>query len=82
MPLCVIGKPIQVGEDTIHAEERGVSKVFIPFTKKQVPMERQQLIQVGIALVIGIIIGIGIGFLLWHGAGASGTCAVPVNAVN
>jgi len=40
-------------------------------------MERQQLIQLGIAIVIGIIIGIAIGFLLWHGAGASGTCAVP-----
>jgi F0F1-type ATP synthase assembly protein I len=40
-------------------------------------MERQQLIQIGITLVIGILIGIGIGFALWHGAGASGTCAVP-----
>lgn len=40
-------------------------------------MERQQLMQIGIALVIGILIGIGIGFALWHGA--SGTCAVPVN---
>jgi hypothetical protein len=42
-------------------------------------MERQQLIQLGIGLVIGIVIGLAIGFLLWHGAGASGTCAVPVN---
>jgi hypothetical protein len=40
-------------------------------------MERQQLIQLGIALAIGIVIGISIGFLLWHGAGAPGTCAVP-----
>jgi F0F1-type ATP synthase assembly protein I len=60
------------------AEDRGVSQVFIPITKKQVPMERQQLIQLGTALVIGIIIGLGIGFMLWHGAGASGTCAVPL----
>ena len=44
-------------------------------------MERQQLIQLGITLVTGIIIGLIIGFALWHGAGASGTCAVPpVNA--
>jgi hypothetical protein len=70
--------PRESCDDPIHADERGVSKVFIPFTKKQVPMERQQLIQLGIALVIGIIIGIAIGFTLWHGAGASGTCAVPV----
>jgi len=42
-------------------------------------MERQQLIQLGTALVIGIIIGLGIGFILWHGAGASGTCAVPLS---
>ena len=41
-------------------------------------MERQQLIQLGITLVIGIIIGLIIGFALWHGAGASGTCTVPV----
>jgi hypothetical protein len=38
-------------------------------------MERQQLIQLGIALVIGIIIGVIVGFALWHGG--SGTCALP-----
>jgi hypothetical protein len=41
-------------------------------------MERQQLIQLGTALVIGIIIGLGIGFMLWHGSAASGTCTVPL----
>jgi F0F1-type ATP synthase assembly protein I len=41
-------------------------------------MEKQQIMQIGIALVIGILIGVGIGFALWHGAGASGTCTVPV----
>ena len=40
-------------------------------------MERQQLIRLGTALVIGIIIGLAIGFMLWHGAAVSGTCAVP-----
>jgi hypothetical protein len=42
-------------------------------------MERQLLIQLGTALVIGIIIGLAIGFMLWHGAGSSGTCAVPIS---
>ena len=42
-------------------------------------MERQQLIQLGITLVTGIIIGLIIGFALWHGT--SGTCAVPVNGM-
>jgi hypothetical protein len=56
------------------------NNVFIPITGEQVPMERQQLIQLGISLVIGIIIGTIIGFTLWHGA--SGTCAAPLNLVN
>jgi len=43
-------------------------------------MERQQLIQLGIALALGIIIGVIIGFALWHGG--SGTCPAPLNAVN
>lgn len=41
-------------------------------------MEQKLLIQIGTALVIGIIIGIIIGFALWHGG--SGTCvASPIN---
>ena len=49
--------------------------VFIPITEEQVPMDRQQLIRLGIVLVIGIVIGVIIGFALWHGG--SGTCAIP-----
>jgi len=41
-------------------------------------MEQKMLIRIGIVLVIGIIIGINIGFALWHGG--SGTCVVsPTN---
>jgi len=38
-------------------------------------MEQKMLIQIGIVLVIGIIIGIMIGFAFWHGV--SGTCVAP-----
>jgi len=41
-------------------------------------MDRQQLITFGIALAIGIIIGLVIAFALWHGTG-SVTCAAPLN---
>jgi F0F1-type ATP synthase assembly protein I len=39
-------------------------------------MEKKQLIQIAGAVIIGIIIGIAIGWLLWHGAD-TGTCPVP-----
>jgi len=40
-------------------------------------MEKPKLIQFGIALVIGIIIGLLISFALWHGT--PDTCTVPLN---
>lgn len=42
-------------------------------------MERQQLITISIALIIGIIVGVGLGFALWHGV-APATCQVPLNS--
>ncbi len=46
------------------------------YYKREMYMERQQIIYLCSAVVVGIILGLIIGWALWHGSDA-GTCPVP-----
>jgi hypothetical protein len=48
--------------------------------KRDQSMQREDLARAAVYVIIGIFIGLAIGWYIWHGAG-SGTCPVPVNAV-